>query len=72
MLEGPKFVPMARPYASYTPIYIYICLHVRLAPPTEYRAWKMNCKLLRHAGGLRTAQAGLQSNGNKVASLTSS
>ena len=27
MLEGPKFVPMARPYASYTPIsniYIYI------------------------------------------------
>ena len=28
MLEGPKFVPMARPYASYTPIsYIYIYIY---------------------------------------------
>ena len=28
MLEDPKFVPMARPYASYTPIsYIYIYIY---------------------------------------------
>ena len=70
MLEGPKVVPMARPYASYTPIFVYI--HVRLASLTNYRPWKMNCKLLGHAGGLRTAEGHLQSNGNKVASLRSS
>ena len=69
MLEDPKFVPMARPYASYTPIFIfifiYIYIHVRLASPTDYRPWKMNCKL-------RTAEGGLQSNGNRIASLRSS
>ena len=74
MLEDPKFVPMARPYASYTPLfllYIYIYTHVRLASPTDYRTWKQYCKFASHVGCLGRVEAGPSSIGKKIASFTS-
>ena len=35
MLEKPKFVPMARPYASYTP-HIFIFLPFRVSVPVSF------------------------------------